>query len=349
VRLVLHAKARRHHHTRIAKGLFVTSFLCRLTLGLCASAVISAAFAQATPGGYPNRPIRLIVTVPPGGAADLIARTISSKLAVALNQAVVVENHPGASGTLAAALVAKAPPDGYTLLQNSITTHGIGPHLYPKLSYDPVKDLTPVSMLGQLPLIMTVNANLKIDSLQGFMALARQRPGQLAFASSGNGGAPHMAGELLKSSAGIDILHVPYKGSGPAVADLVGGQVQIMFDGAPSLLAQIQAGKIKPLAAASKRRTLLMPELPTFAELGYAGVDVSLWYGLMAPAGTPDNIINKLNLEINKILQSPDINERFFAQGIEPMPGSPEQAASFIRQESDRWKPIVKKVGVKID
>ena len=327
----------------------MTSLIFRLTLGLCASLVFSVAFAQATPGSYPNRPIRLIVTVPPGGAADLIARAISSKLAVALNQSVVVENHPGASGTLAAALVAKAPPDGYTLLQNSITTHGIGPHLYPKLSYDPVKDLTPVSMLAQLPLIMTVSANLKVDSLQGFMALARQRPGQLAFASSGSGGAPHMAGELLKSSAGIDILHVPYKGSGPAVIDLVGGQVQIMFDGAPSLLSQIQAGKIKALAAASKRRTLLMPELPTFAELGYPGVDVSLWYGLMAPAGTPDNIINKLNLEINKILQSPDINERFFAQGIEPMLGSPEQAASFIRQESDRWKPIVKKVGVKID
>ncbi len=327
----------------------MTSLIFRLTLGLCASLVFSVAFAQATPGSYPNRPIRLIVTVPPGGAADLIARAISSKLAVALNQSVVVENHPGASGTLAAALAAKAPPDGYTLLQNSITTHGIGPHLYPKLSYDPVKDLTPVSMLAQLPLIMTVSANLKVDSLQGFMALARQRPGQLAFASSGNGGAPHMAGELLKSSASIDILHVPYKGSGPAVIDLVGGQVQIMFDGAPSLLSQIQAGKIKALAAASKRRTLLMPELPTFAELGYPGVDVSLWYGLMAPAGTPDNIINKLNLEINKILQSPDINERFFAQGIEPMLGSPEQAASFIRQESDRWKPIVKKVGVKID
>jgi tripartite-type tricarboxylate transporter receptor subunit TctC len=158
-----------------------------------------------------------------------------------------------------------------------------------------------------------------------------------------------MAGELLKSSASVDLLHVPYKGSGPAVIDLVGGQVQIMFDGAPSLLSQIQAGKIKALAAASKRRTLLMPELPTFAELGYPGVDVSLWYGLMAPAGTPDSIINKLNLEINKILQSPDINERFLAQGIEPMLGSPEQAASFIRQESDRWKPIVKKVGVKID
>lgn len=347
--LVVQSKARPLHHTCIAKGLFVTSLFCRLTVGLCASVVFSVAFAQATPGNYPNRPIRLIVTVPPGGAADLIARTISTKLAAALNQPVVVENHPGASGTLAAALVAKAAPDGYTLLQNSITTHGIGPHLYPKLSYDPVKDLTPVSMLAQLPLIMTVSANLKVDSLQGFMALAKQRQGQLAFASSGNGGAPHMAGELLKSAASVDLLHVPYKGSGPAVIDLVGGQVQIMFDGAPSLLSQIQAGKIKALAAASKRRTLLMPELPTFAELGYPGVDVSLWYGLMAPAGTPDSIINKLNLEINKILQSSDINERFFAQGIEPMLGSPEQAASFIRQESDRWRPIVKKVGVKID
>lgn len=325
------------------------SSLHRLAVGLCASLVFSVGYAQTTPFPYPNRPIRIIVTVPPGGAADLIARTISSNLATALNQAVVVENHPGASGTLAAGLVAKAAPDGYTLLQNSITTHGIGPHLYPKLPYDPVKDLTPVSMLAQLPLIMTVNANLKIDSLKDLIAAAKQRPGQLAFASSGNGGAPHMAGELLKSIGGIDLLHVPYRGSGPAVADLVGGQVQIMFDGAPSLRPHIQSGKIKALAAANKRRTLLMPELPTFAELGYPGVEVSLWYGLMAPGGTPASIIAKLNSEINKILQSPDINERFLAQGIEPMVGSPDQAASFMRQESDRWGPVVKRVGVKVD
>ncbi len=325
------------------------SSLWRLVVGVCASAFFSLGHAQTTQGAYPSKPVRIIVTVPPGGAADLIARTISNKLAIALNQPVVVENHPGASGTLAAALVAKAAPDGYTLLQNSITTHGIGPHLYQKLSYDPVKDFIPVSMLAQLPLIMTVNASLKFDSLQDLITAARQRPGQLAFASSGNGGAPHMAGELLKSIAGIDLLHVPYRGSGPAVADLVGGQVQIMFDAAPSLRPHIQSGKIKPLAVANKRRSLLMPELPTFGELGYPGVEVSLWYGLMAPAGTPVNIVNRLNSEITKILQASDTSERFLAQGIEPMSGSPDQAATFIRQESDRWGPVVRQVGVKVD
>jgi tripartite-type tricarboxylate transporter receptor subunit TctC len=259
---------------------------------------------------------------------------------------VVVENKAGASGALASDFVAKSAPDGYTLLQSSITTHGIGPHLMAKLPYDPVASFAPVAMLASLPLIMTVNAELKVNTLAEFLTLARERPGKLAFASSGNGGAPHMAGELLKGAASVDMLHAPYRGSGPAVADLVGGQVQVMFDGAPSLLQHVTSGKIRVLAAASPRRNPLLPQTPTFAELGLPAVNVALWYGLMAPAGTPPEIIARINREVNQALKSPDVLERFAAQGTEPLGGSPEQAASFIKQELDRWGPVVKRAGV---
>ena len=304
------------------------------------------AHAQPQAGSYPNRPIKLIVTVPPGGAADFIARLLANKLSASMGQPVVVENKAGASGALASDFVAKSAPDGYTLLQSSITTHGIGPHLMAKLPYDPVTSFAPVTMLASLPLIMTVNADLKVNSLAEFLALARERPGRLAFASSGNGGAPHMAGELLKGAASIDMLHAPYKGSGPAGADLVGGQVQVMFDGAPSLLPHITSGKIRTLAAASPKRNPLLPQVPTFAELGLPAVNVALWYGLMAPAGTPPEIIARINREVNQALKSPDVLERFAAQGTEPLGGSPEQAAAYVKQELDRWGPVVKRAGV---
>ena len=304
------------------------------------------AHAQAPAGPYPNRPIKLIVTVPPGGAADFIARLLASKLSASMGQPVVVENKAGASGALASDFVAKSAPDGYTLLQNSITTHGIGPHLMAKLPYDPVGSFAPVAMLASLPLIMTVNAELKVNTLAEFLALARERPGKLAFASSGNGGAPHMAGELLKAAASVDMLHAPYRGSGPAVADLVGGQVQVMFDGAPSLLQHVTSGKIRVLAAASPRRNPLLPQTSTFAELGLPSVNVALWYGLMAPAGTPPEIIARINREVNQALKSPDVLERFAAQGTEPLGGSPEQAAAYIKQELDRWGPVVKRAGI---
>ena len=314
-----------------------------LLLSLCALG------AQAQTGPYPNRPIKLIVTVPPGGAADFIARLLASKLSTSMGQPVVVENKAGASGSLASDFVAKAAPDGYTLLQSSITTHGIGPHLMAKLPYDPVASFAPVTMLASLPLIMTVNADVKAAALPDFVALAKAQPGKLAFASSGNGGAPHMAGELLKIAASVDMLHAPYRGSGPAVADLVGGQVQVMFDGAPSLLPHITSGKLRPLAAASPKRNPLLPNLPTFAELGLPSVNVALWYGLMAPAGTPPDIIARLNREVNQALKSPDVLERFAAQGTEALGGSPEQAATYVKQELDRWGPVIKRAGIKAD
>src|SRR4051812_18816583 len=304
----------------------------------------SAALAQSH---YPSRPLRLLVTVPPGGAADFIARLIGAKLAESLGQPVVVENRAGASGTIAAEAVARAPPDGYTLLQNSITTHGIGPHLFDKLPYDPVKDFAPVSGLALLPLIMAVNAGVPAKTVPELVALAKRQP--LNFASSGNGGAPHMAAELFKSVTGAAIVHVPYKGSGPAVTDLVGGRVQIMFDAAPSLIQHVRSGKLRVLAAASTERNRLLPDVPSLPGLGYPRVDVSLWYGLLAPAGTPRPIIDRLNRDVAKALESPDVKERLQAQGAEPMRGSPEAFAAFMRAEMAKWAPVVKAADIKAE
>jgi len=298
---------------------------------------------------YPSRPIRIVVTVPPGGAADFIARTVGAKLSEALAQAVLVENRAGASGTIAADAVAKAAPDGYTLLQNSITTHGVAPLIFAKLPYDSFKDLAPITLLSQIPLIMVVNAEVPAGSVKDFVALAKAKPGSFSFASSGAGGAPHLTGELFRSVTGIDLVHVPYKGSGPAVTDLVAGRVQVMFDGAPALLAHVRSGKLRVLAAASPQRNPLAPDVPTFAELGYPGIEVALWYGLMAPAGTPRAIVDRLNAELARILNLPDIRERFAAQGAAATPTTPEQFAQFMRREIARWEPVVKRAGVKAE
>jgi len=316
---------------------------------LMVTLVLSLAFAAglAAAADYPDKSVRLIVPFPPGGGTDLTARSVAARLATAFGQPFVVENRGGAGGTIAADAVAKAAPDGYTLLQNSITTHGVGPHLYSKLPYDPVRDFAPVSGLALLPLIMAVNAELPFKNVDEVIAGAKQ--GNLNFASSGNGGAPHMAGELFKSVTGAPITHVPYKGSGPAVADLIGGRVQIMFDAAPSLIAHVRSGKLRVLAAASAERNRLLPEVPTFAELGYPKVAVSLWYGLLAPAGTPRASIAKLNGAVVKALEAPDVREKLLAQGAEPMPGTPEAFASFMREEMAKWAPVVKQAGVKLD
>jgi tripartite-type tricarboxylate transporter receptor subunit TctC len=312
---------------------------------LLALAIVPPAPAPAQ--DYPSRPITLVVPVPPGGAADFIGRTIGAKLADALGQPVVIANRGGAGGTIATAGVAKAEPDGYTLLLASITTHGIGPHLYANLPYDSARDFAPVIFLANFPLIMTVNADLPARSVADVVTLAKSRPGGLAFASSGNGGAPHLAGELLKSLTGAELLHVPYRGSGPAVIDVVAGRVAIMFDGVPSLLPFILAGKLRPLAAASLARNPVLPELPTFAELGYGGMDISLWFGMVVPVATPQPIVRRLNAELDKILAMPDIRKGFTDQGAELGGGTPERFGEFMRAESARWLAVVKQAGIK--
>jgi tripartite-type tricarboxylate transporter receptor subunit TctC len=315
-------------------------------IALLAIALMCAFPAHAEPG-YPSRPVQLVVTVPPGGAADPIARIIAAKLADSLGQSVVVVNRPGAAGTTAAAGVARSQPDGYTLLLNTISTHGIGPHLYANLPYDPVKDFAPVILVARLPLLMTVTASLPAQSVADVIALAKARPGLLTFASSGAGGAPHLSGELFKSLAGIDILHVPYRGSGPAVVDLVAGRVAIMFDAAPSLLPFILSGQVRPLAAASRQRHPLLPRTPTFAELGYARMDISLWYGVVAPAATPPAIVQRLNAELAGILDMSDVRKNFAEQGADPGGGSPAAFDAFMRGEIARWGAIVMEAGLK--
>jgi tripartite-type tricarboxylate transporter receptor subunit TctC len=304
-----------------------------------------ADFSRAEPG-YPSRSIQLVVTVPPGGAADFVARMIGAKLADALGQPVVIVNRGGAAGTTAAAGVAKSEPDGYTLLLNTIATHGIGPHLYANLPYDPVKDFSPVILLAKLPLIMTVTASLPAQSVADVIALAKARPGQLTFASAGTGGAPHLAGELFKILTATDLLHVPYRGSGPAVVDLIAGRIAIMFDAAPSLLPFIASGQLRPLAAASQERRPLLPDVPSFAELDYGRMDISLWYGVVAPASTPQPIVQRLNAELVKILDTPDTRKAFADQGADVKGGTPAWFDAFMREESARWGAVIKQAGL---
>jgi tripartite-type tricarboxylate transporter receptor subunit TctC len=296
---------------------------------------------------YPNRPIQLVVTVPPGGAADIVARVIGAKLSDALGQPVLIVNRAGAGGTTAAAQVAKSEPDGYTLLLNTIATHGIGPHIYANLPYDPVKDFSPVILVVKLPLIMVVNAELPARTVNDVIALAKAKPGELSFCSSGSGGAPHLGGELFKSLTGTDLLHVPYRGSGPAVIDLIAGRITMMFDATPSLLPNITAGKLRPLAAASPQRHRLLPDIPTFAELGYPGMDIALWYGIAAPGGTPAPIVQRLNAELAKIVDMPDVRKTLTEQGADLQGGSTEDFAAFMRNESARWGQVVKQAGIK--
>lgn len=313
--------------------------------------LLFAAFVWAIPiraqPSYPIRPIQLVVTVPPGGAADFVARIIAAKLADALGQPVIIVNRGGAAGTTAAAGVAKSDPDGYTLLLNTIATHGIGPHLYANLPYDPARDFAPVILVAKLPLIMTVTAMLPAQSVADVITLARARPGQLAFASAGAGGAPHLAGELFKTIAGIDLLHVPYRGSGPAVVDLIAGRVAIMFDAAPSLLPFILSRQLRPLAAASRQRHRLLPDVPSFAELGYDRMDIALWYGVVAPAATPQAVVQRLNAELVTILEMADVRKSFADQGADIAGGTPAAFDAFMREESARWGAVVRQAGIK--
>jgi tripartite-type tricarboxylate transporter receptor subunit TctC len=317
-------------------------FLLVVTAVVCAQPGMTRA-----QGNYPNRPIQLVVTVPPGGAADFVGRLIAAKLADALGQSVVITNRGGAGGTTAAAAVAKSDPDGYTLLLNTIATHGIGPHIYANLPYDPVKDFSPVILIAKLPLIMAVNADVPAQSVKDLIAQAKARPGELSFCSAGTGGAPHLAGELFKSLTGTELLHVPYRGSGPAVVDLVAGRITMMFDAMPSLLPFITAGKLRALAAASPQRHRLLPDVPSFAELGYPGMDIALWYGVAAPGGTPAPIVQRLNAELIKILSTPDIRKSLTEQGADVQGGTPEEFVEFMRHESARWGTVVKRAGIK--
>ncbi len=307
---------------------------------------LACGFAAHAQQGYPNRPVRVVVFVPAGGAADLLARIMGQKLGEVLGTTVVVDNRAGMGGVIGTNVVAKAAPDGYTLLQGGITTHGIGPHIYTNLPYDPLKDFAPVVLSATLPVFVIANAQVPVKSVSELIALAKAKP-DMSFASPGTGSAPHMVGELFKVVTGIPSQHVPYKGSGTGAPALAAGEVPFMFDGIAGHLAFIKLGRVKALAVTSPARLAAFPDIPTMKELGYPRVDGTVWYGLMAPAGTPKPIIAKLNAESNRVLAMQDLKDRLTNAGVDAAGGTPEEFGKFIRAEYDKWGPVVKAAGVK--
>ena len=319
-------------------------YLVTLLLSLLAASALAQNNAAPDKQVFPDKPVRLIITVPPGGASDFVARSMSESFAKALGTPVLVENKAGANGTIASAFVARAPADGYTLLQAGISTHGIGPYFYENLTYEPFKDLIPVGAIAEFPIILAVNAQLPVHSVKELIELARSK--NLSFASAGTGSAPHLSGELFKIATNIDMVHVPYKGSAPAVVDVASGQVDMMFDGIPSLLPHIKSGKLRPIAAVSIKRNSTLPELPTFTELGYPTMVASVWYGLMAPAGTPPFVVDYVNLALNKTLAEPELQKRLEDGGAIVMPGSPADFGAFMLKDYARWGEVIKKAGI---
>lgn len=303
-----------------------------------------SACAQA----WPAKPIRMIVPYPPGGPTDVMGRIAAIELSKALGQTVIVDNKPGAAGQIGALEVSRSPADGYTLLTNA-SIHVINPHLVAKPSYDAIRDFAPVANLGTVPLVFVVTPALQLGTPAEFVAWAKANPGKVNFASSSNGSAPHLAGEHFKQITGLDMQHVPYKGSAPALADVAGGQVQLMFDSLPSSMALIRGGKLRPIALSATARVAALPDVPTMAEAGYPGFDLGSWYGIWAPAGTPRDIVARLNAEILKAMGTSEVRERVRALGAETSLMNVEDFSAFTRAELERWGKIVRAAGVKPD
>lgn len=295
---------------------------------------------------FPDRTLNYVITVPPGGAADFVGRTIAGALAEEVKQPVVVDNRAGASGTIATAYVARAKPDGYTMLQGAISTHGIGPYFFDNLSYDPFADFMSLGLIAEFPLILAVKADLPVNTVEELIALAKKDPGAIKFSSAGIGSAPHLTAEILMTETGIDMLHVPYKGSAPAVRDLMAGEVDIMFDGLPSLSAGLKSGRLRPIAAVSTKRNAAYPDLPTFTELGYPKMVSSLWYIPMVPAKTPKPIVDKLNTALVKSMKDTAAQKQLEMGGAQLIYTTPEQTQAYIKKDFERWGPIIKGAGI---
>jgi tripartite-type tricarboxylate transporter receptor subunit TctC len=300
-------------------------------------------------GGWPSRPVRIVVPFGPGGSADLVARILGQRLTESLGQPVIVENRPGAGAMLGNELVAKSPPDGYTLTIGTLGPFAVNQSLFRKVPYDSQRDFAPVTLTGASSHVLVVHPSMPVKSMAELIALARQRPGQLTFASSGIGNATHLTGELFKSMAGVDVVHVPYKGGGAAVADLIGGHVGFSFASMPSAMPHVRAGKLRALAVAPGQRVSTAPELPTVAESGLPGFASEDWQGVLAPAKTPQDIVLRLNAEIHKVLGAADLREKLDAQGFQVRLSTPQQFADLIRTESAKWAKIVKEANIRID
>jgi hypothetical protein len=297
---------------------------------------------------FPNKPLRIIVPYPPGGAVDPLARTLGQKLTEAWGQPVVIDNKPGAGTVIGTQLLAKSPPDGHTILFAS-SNHAVNPAMYEKLPYDSVKDFVPITLVALFPLMLTVNPDVPAKNVTELIALLKKQPGRFNFSTAGNGGATHLAGELFKSMAGVFAVHVPYRGSGPSVMSVMAGESQMTFDTVFLQMPQVREGKLRALAVTTSKRSQLATEIPTMAEAGLPGYEAYTWVGALAPAGTPPDIVLKWQQEIARILQMPDIRSRQIAAGLEPVGNTPEQFTQFMRTEMDKWAKVVKRAGIKAD
>lgn len=327
----------------------------RAALAVCVSAAIfSIAFPVAAQSSWPTKPVRIVVPFAPGGTTDILARAVAPELSQAFGQQFIVDNRAGAGGNVGADMVAKAPADGYTLLMGTVGTHGINKALYAKMPFDPQKDFSPVTLVAGVPNVMVMNAErakaLGINNVADFIRYAKANPGKLNMASSGNGTSIHLAGELFKSMTGIFMTHIPYRGSGPALLDLLGGSMDVMFDNLPSSMPLIKSGKLKALAVTSSQRSGALPDVPTIEEAGkLKGFEASSWFGLLAPAGTPPDIINRVQQEVAKSLNTPAIKEKLLAQGAIPSGNTPAEFARLIDSEIKKWAQVVKSSGAKVD
>lgn len=323
----------------------------KMPLGVLAAAILGWAVPVFSADGsaYPVRPIRVIVGFAPGGSADFTARTIGQAISESLGQQVVVDNRAGASGIIGLELAARATPDGYTLVEATMTTHGIGPNVYKKLPYDPIKSFEPIALMVSVPLVMFAHGSVPGATLKDVVAHLRSSAGKYRYASAGNGSPPHLAAELFKMKAGVDLVHVPYKGTGAAVPDVVAGQVQFMIDGPPPFLGHVKTGRLRALAAAHPKRLDQLPDVPTFAEQGYAGMEAGLWYGMLAPKGTPRSIVDKLNAAINQALKQQDVRDRFTASSIGVIGGSPGEFEKYIGAEIKRWGEVARAANIRLD
>ncbi len=324
--------------------------ILRTVACLCFAIACTAALtAHAQGTSFPTRPVRLVIPFPPGGPLDITGREIAQQLSVLWGQSVVVDNRPGAGGNIGADLVAKSAPDGYTVVMGALSTHAVNPSLYPSMPYDAVKDFAPITMLAVTPNVLVVRADSPVNSVQDLVTEAKKNPGKLAFGSGSIGSAGHLAGELFKVQTGVDVIHVPYKGAAPAMQALLAGDTAFMFDNLASAMAQVKAGKLKALAVTTAARSKLAPDLPTMTEAGVPGFDISTWFGLLAPAGTPPAVIARWNADVTKILATPAMRDKLAAQGAEATPMTPAAFASFIAAEVPKYARIIKASGAKVD
>lgn len=318
-----------------------------LLAGALSVGVLASGTAHAE--DYPSRPIRIVVPFAVGGTSDLVTRIVGQALGAELKTAVVIDNRPGAGGNIGSELVAHSAPDGYTLLMGTVATHGINATLYKKMPFDPVRDFAPVSLVASTPSVLEVNTAVPAKSVQELIAYARQNPGKLYFGSAGNGSSHHLAGELFAAMAGVKMTHVPYRGTAGAVTDTIGGQVQVIFDTLPSAMPFVKSGQLRALAVTSPQRDPSLPDLPTLAESGLPGYEVGSWYGLLAPAGTPPAVVDKLSKLVARIVRRPDIRQKLSEQGATPVGDTPAEFASHIQSELKKWAPVVKASGAQVD